>query len=69
MLEWYPPGRRKMGKPRNSWMQEVTTGMREKRVSNMGRIQKKNKLIKLQAQKDVKRGQGEKFLAHPTTEV
>ena len=24
ILEWFPPGR-----PRNSWMQEVTTGMRE----------------------------------------
>ena len=28
-LEWCPPGRRK-GNPRNSWLQEVKTGMREK---------------------------------------
>ena len=29
ILEWYPPGRRRKGRPRNSWMQEVTTRMRE----------------------------------------
>ena len=29
ILEWCPPGRRRKGRPRNSWMQEVTTGMRE----------------------------------------
>ena len=27
-LEWCPPGRRRKGRPRDSWMQEVTTGMR-----------------------------------------
>ena len=26
ILGWCPPGRRKMGRHRNSWMQEVTTG-------------------------------------------
>ena len=29
ILEWFPPGRRRKGTPRHSWMQEVTTGMRE----------------------------------------
>ena len=28
ILEWCPHGRRRKGRPRNSWMQEVTTGMR-----------------------------------------
>ena len=30
-LEWCSP-RRKKGRPRNSWIQEVTAGMREKRI-------------------------------------
>ena len=30
ILEWCPPGRRRKGRPRNLWMQEVTTGMRER---------------------------------------
>ena len=30
MLEWCPPGRRRRERPRNSWMQEVATGMRER---------------------------------------
>ena len=30
ILERYPSGKRRKGRPRNSWMQEVTTGMREK---------------------------------------
>ena len=34
ILEWYPSGRR-MGRPRYSWMQEVTTGIREERINNM----------------------------------
>ena len=29
ILEWCPSGRRRKGRPRNSWMLEVTTGMRE----------------------------------------
>jgi hypothetical protein len=33
ILELCPPGRRK-GKTRNSWMQEFTTGMREKGINN-----------------------------------
>ena len=31
-LKWCPPGRRRKGRPRNSWMQEVTTGVREKGI-------------------------------------
>jgi hypothetical protein len=29
ILEWCPQGRRRKGVLRNSWMQEVTAGMRE----------------------------------------
>ena len=32
ILERCPPGRRRKGRPRNSWMQEVTTGMRERGI-------------------------------------
>ena len=32
ILEWCPPGRRKKGRRRNSWMKEVTTGMREREL-------------------------------------
>ena len=28
-VEWCPPEKRTKGRPRNSWMQEVTTGMRQ----------------------------------------
>ena len=35
-LEWYPSGRRRIeGRPRNSWMQEVTPGTREKEINSM----------------------------------
>ena len=34
-LEWYPPKRKRKGRPPNSWMQEVTTRMREKGINNM----------------------------------
>ena len=34
ILEWCPPGRRRKGRPRNSWMQEVTTGMRERGIGD-----------------------------------
>ena len=30
-----PPGRRREGRTRNSRMQEVTTGMKEKEINNM----------------------------------
>ena len=29
ILEWCPPESRRKGRPQNSWMQEVRTGMRE----------------------------------------
>ena len=35
VLEWCAAGRIRQGRPRNSWMQEVTTGMREKVINNM----------------------------------
>jgi hypothetical protein len=31
ILEWYPPERKRNGKPRNSWMQEITTWNGSKR--------------------------------------
>ena len=45
----------KKGRPRNSWMQEVTTGMREKGIKNMEWIDREEwrRKIKLWAQKDV----------------
>ena len=33
VLQWYPPGRRRKGRPRNSWIQEVTNGIREKGIN------------------------------------
>ena len=30
ILEWCPPGRRRKGRRRNSWMQKDTIGMRER---------------------------------------
>ena len=35
ILEWCPLGKRRKGRPRKSWMQGVTTGMREKGINNM----------------------------------
>ena len=35
ILEWCPPGGRRKRRPRNSWMKEVTRGMREKGINNM----------------------------------
>ena len=35
ILECCPPGRRIKGRLRNSWVQEVTTGMREKGINNL----------------------------------
>jgi hypothetical protein len=46
ILEWCPPGRRK-GRPRNSWMQEVTTGMREKGINNMEWVDREEWRIKI----------------------
>ena len=35
LLECCPTVRRRKGRPRNSWMQEVTNGMREKGIKNV----------------------------------
>ena len=35
ILEWCPPGRRRKGRLGNSWMQEVTTGMRERGIGDL----------------------------------
>jgi hypothetical protein len=35
ILEWCPSGRRKEGRPRNSWMQEVTTGKRKRGICDL----------------------------------
>ena len=38
MFEWCPPGRRRRkGKPRNSWMKEVMTGMRDRELTTWNR--------------------------------
>ena len=42
IFEWCPPERRRKGRPRNSWMQEVTTGMGEMGINNLGWIEKKS---------------------------
>jgi hypothetical protein len=35
ILEWCPPGRRTTRRSQNSWMQEVTTGMRERGIDDL----------------------------------
>ena len=35
ILVWWPPGRRRKGRPRNSWMREVKTGMRERGIGDL----------------------------------
>ena len=35
MLEWCPLGRRRKGRPGNSWMQKVAIEMREKGINSM----------------------------------
>ena len=35
ILERCPSGRRRKGRPRNSWMQEVTTGLRERGIGGL----------------------------------
>ena len=48
-LEWCLPGRRRKRRPRNSWMQEVTTGTREGNwrlgMGRQRRVEKKNKTL------------------------
>ena len=35
ILEWCPPGKQRKGRTRKSWMQEITTGMREMGINNL----------------------------------
>ena len=35
ILERCPPKKRRKGRPRNSWMQEVTTGMKERGIGDL----------------------------------
>ena len=35
ILEWCPPGRRRNRRPRITWMQDVTTGMREQGIGDL----------------------------------
>ena len=55
-LEWCPPGRRRKGRPRNSWMQEVTTGIKGKGIANIELINREEwrRKMKLLTHKDVK---------------
>ena len=41
ILKWCPIGRRRKAESRNSWMQKVATGMREKEINNMDWIDRK----------------------------
>ena len=41
ILKWCPPGRR-----RNSWLLEVTTGMREKGINNMEWVDREDSVHK-----------------------
>ena len=47
ILKWHLPGRRRKLRPRNSWIQEVTTGMREKRINSMELIDREELRRKL----------------------
>ena len=54
ILELCSPGRRRKGRLRNSWMQEVTTGMRERgELEWVDREGWRKKINFLWAQKDV----------------
>ena len=39
---WCPSGKSRKGRPRNSWMQEVTTEIREKGINNLESVDRKN---------------------------
>ena len=47
MLEWCPPGRRRKGRLRNSWMQDVTTGMREREINNLEWVDREGRRRKI----------------------
>ena len=45
-LEWCPPGTRRKGRPRISWMQEVKRGLRKRGIGDLvqqGGVEKENK--------------------------
>ena len=44
-MEWCPPGRGRKGRPLYSWMQLVTTGMREGEISDLEGWRKKINLL------------------------
>ena len=47
ILEWCPPGRRRKGRPRNSWMQEVTTGMSERGIGDLEWVDREGRRKKI----------------------
>ena len=48
ILYWCLAGRRRKGRPRNSWMQEVTTGTSEKGINNLEWVDRERRIkIKL----------------------
>ena len=61
-LEWCPPGRPRNGKPRNSWMQEVTTGMREKGIVDLEWVDREGWRKKKKERKETKRKRKKKTL-------
>ena len=57
ILEWCPPGRRRKGRPRKLWMQEVPTGVREGGIGYLEWVDRegwRKKINLLYTQKDVK---------------
>ena len=49
ILEWCLPGKRRKGRPRNSWMHEVAAGMGEKGINYMDWIDREEwrRILKL----------------------
>ena len=54
ILEWCPSGRRRKGRPLNSWMEQVTIKLIEKGINNLGWIDREEwrRKIKLEVQKE-----------------
>ena len=46
-LEWCPPGTQRKGRSRNSWMQEVTTGMRERGIDDLEWVDREGRRRKI----------------------
>ena len=47
IIEWCPPGRRRKGRSRNSWMQEAITGMRERGIGDLEWVDREGWRIKV----------------------